>query len=202
MDIGPWTLSGFDLFVIGLVGLSGLLAMARGFSREVISIIALLLSLAGALFIYGRYRDQAVEFVRPAWLADTVLFVGVSAIIYLLISFLLRGWANTIKGRTPSMLNRLLGLFYGMGRGALIASLFVLLVSNMAKDGEPAEWMSAGTTYPTLRIIADKVEMLPFARVREIADDIREKGETSDLPDIPTGEKADEQNFPEPEPPE
>ncbi len=186
MDIGPWTFGGFDIVVFLILGFSGILAFARGLSREIISILALLIGLAGALFVFGRYRIDVQNFIRPGWLADGALFIGVFGALFLMVSFILRGWAKTIRGRSPGIFERILGFGFGLIRGAILASLFVLVASESAKDGEPAAWMTESTTYPTIRKIADTLLTLPFARAKEIAEDIKTKGEGSDiLPDIP-----------------
>jgi len=187
MDVGAMSFGGFDVVVFIILGFSAILSFARGFSRELISIISLLLGLAGALFIYGRYRVDAQNFIRPTWLADAALFIGVFLLIYLIITFIMRGWAKSIRGRKPGPFDRLLGLAFGVARGALLASLFVLVVSKSAKEGEPAEWMTEATTYPVLRQISDAIEKIPFDRVKGLAEDIKTEGEESDiLPDIPT----------------
>ena len=186
MNIGPWTFGGFDVVVLLILGFSGILAFARGLSREIISIIALLAGLIGALFIFGRYRIDVQNFIRPSWLADGALFIGVFATLYLLISFVLRGWAKTLRGRTPGLIDRLLGFGFGVLRGAILASLFVMIITKSAKGGEPAEWMSEANTYPSLRKISDTLEALPFIRAKEIIKDIKTKGKESDmLPNIP-----------------
>ena len=195
MNIGGMEFGGFDTVVFIILGFSAILAFARGLSREVISILALLVGLAGALFVFGRYRVDAQSFIKPSWLADGALFIAIFGILYLLVSFILRGWAKSIRGRKPGLLDRLLGLVFGIARGAVLASLFVMVVTKSAKDGEPAEWMSEATTYPILRNIADKIQALPFVRVKEIAEDIITEGEESDiLPNIPESEppKPDE----------
>ncbi len=185
MNIGPWTFGGFDVVVFAILGFSGILAFARGLSREVISILALLIGLASALFVFGRYRIDAQNFIRPSWLADGVLFIGVFGLLYLLVTFILRKWAKTLRGRTPGFLDRTLGFVFGLFRGAILASLFVLVVSKSAKNGEPADWMAEAKTYPMLRVVSDTLQKLPFARAKEIAGDIKTKGEESDiLPDI------------------
>ncbi|PHR54488.1 MAG: hypothetical protein COA43_16460 [Robiginitomaculum sp.] len=186
MDIGPWTFGGFDVVVFLILGFSGILAFARGLSREIISILALVISVAGALFIFGRYSANVQNFIKPSWLANGALGIGTFAFLYLIVGFVLRGWAKSIRGRTPGFLDRLLGLGFGIARGAVIASLFVLVVSKSAHNGQPAAWMANTTTYPILRKVADALENLPFARAKEIANDIKNKGEESDiLPDIP-----------------
>ncbi|HHL43110.1 MAG TPA: CvpA family protein [Hellea balneolensis] len=186
MEVAGTSFGGFDVVVFIILGFSGILSFARGFSREFISIVALLVGLAGALFLFGRYQIDVQTFIKPDWLANAALLIAVFMALYLIVSFVMRRWAKTLTGAKPGFLDRLLGLGFGLARGALLASLFVLVISKSAKNGEPAEWMSSATTYPVLRSIADKLEALPFAKAREIVEDIKKTGEDSDiLPDIP-----------------
>lgn len=186
MEIGPWIFGGFDVVVFIILGFSGILAFARGLSREIISILALVIALVASLFIFGRYSVSIQNFIRPVWLANAALSLGVFGVCYLIITFILRGWAKSIRGKTPGFFDRLLGLGFGLIRGSILASLFVLGASNMAKNGEPADWMTQTTTYPILRKVADTLQSLPFARLKETAEDIKNKGEESDiLPDLP-----------------
>ena len=98
----------------------------------------------------------------------------------------------------PGPFDRLFGLAFGLARGALLASLFVLVISKSAKEGEPAEWMTGATTYPVLRQISDAIEKIPFDKVKGLAEDIKTEGEESDiLPDIP---KDDSETETEPDP--
>ena len=102
----------------------------------------------------------------------------------------MRGWAKSIRGQEPPFLDRLLGLGFGLVRGAVLASLFVLVISKSAQNEEPADWMAQAKTYPVLRKVADTLESLPFVRAREIAEEIKDKGEQTDiLPDIPQGDQ-------------
>ncbi len=186
MEIAGTHFGGFDTVVFVIVGFSALLAFSRGISRELISIIALLIGVGGALFLFGRYQINVQNFIKPAWLADATLGLGTFGLFYLLASFILRGWAKAVRGQKPPFIDRLLGMAFGIARGLVLASLFVLVVSKSAKDGAPAEWMSTATTYPILRKVATTLENLPFARAKEIATEIKTKGKESDiLPDIP-----------------
>jgi len=188
MEVAGTTFGGFDVVVFIILGFSGILAFSRGISRELISIIALLVGVVGALFIFGRYQINVQSFIKPAWLADGALLLGVFGLLYLLSSFLMRGWAKSIRGQKPPFLDRLLGLGFGIARGLILASLFVLVFT--LKNGKPGDWMTHATTYPVLHKISTTLENLPFARAKEIAEEIKDKGKESDiLPDIPQEEK-------------
>jgi len=192
MSIAGIELGGFDVVVFIIVGFSAILSFARGLSREVISILALLIGLAGALFVFGRFQIEAQGFIKPIWLADAALFCGVFGLLYLGVSFILRGWAKDIRGKTPGMLDRFLGLGFGVFRGTLLAALFVLVIST--KEGSAPEWMNSAKSYPTLRTVADKLETLPFAKIKDIKEEIIETGKDSDIL------RLDENQDPEKEP--
>ena len=195
MEVAGTQFGGFDVVVFIILGFSAILAFSRGFSREIISIISLLLAVAGALFVFGRYQINVQNFIKPAWLADGALGLGAFGVIYLFSNFLMRGWAKSIRGQNPPFLDRLLGLVFGIARGGVLASLFVLVISKSAKDGEPADWMRTAKSYPILRKVSDGLQNLPFARAKEIAEDIKTKGKESDiLPDIPTDDPKKQQD--------
>ncbi len=190
MEFAGMSFGGFDTVVIVILGVSAVLAFVRGLSRELISIIALAIGVVGALFLFGRYQINMQSLIKPAWLADSVLLLGVFGFLYILSRFLMRGWAKTLRGRGPSLLDRLLGLGFGVLRGTILASLLVLVVSNLAKDGEPADWIGQAKTYPILRKTADMLVNLPFARAKEVADYTKTQGKQSEmLPDIPQNEQ-------------
>ncbi len=194
MEFGAWTFTGFDVVVLIILGFSAILSFARGFSREFISLLALVIGLAAALFVFGRYQISVQQFIKPSWLSDGVLFLSVFGALYLLTTFILRGWAKALKGKDIGFFDRLLGLAYGLARGIVLASLFVLVISKSAKDGEPASWMSEATSYPVLRTVSDTLQKLPFAQAKEIAQEIKNKGEESDiLPEIPQPQSEPEQ---------
>ncbi len=180
MEVAGTAFGSFDIAVLVILGISGLLAFSRGISREIISIIALTVGMVGALFLFGRYQINVQSFIKPAWLADSFLLLGVFGVLYLSLSFLMRGWAKAIRGHRPILLDRFLGLGFGVIRGIVLVSLFVLVISNLAKDGEPADWIGQAKTYPILRKTSDILVNLPFAKAKEVADDIKTKGKKSD----------------------
>lgn len=190
MEVAGTAFGSFDTIVFIILGISGLLAFFRGISREIISIISLTVGVVGALFLFGRYQINVQTIIKPAWLADGVLLFGVFGVLYILSSYFMRGWAKAIRGRRPPLFDRLLGLGFGIVRGTILASLLVLVVSNLAKDGEPADWIGQAKSYPVLRKTSDILVSLPFARAKEVAEDIKSKGKNSEiLPNIPTEEQ-------------
>ena len=79
-------------------------------------------------------------------------------------------------------------------RMPIVVGVLVLVVSNLAKDGEPADWIRQAKTYPILRKTSDILVNLPFAKAKEVAEDIKTKGKESDiLPDLPQEEQPQDE---------
>lgn len=130
ITIGPWEFNGFDVVVLVILLISMLYAASRGLLREVISIAALLVAATLTLFVYGRFRFAAQDFISPAWLADGALILGVFALTYLIMVLIMSKIGKSIAGRESGFLDRALGAAFGIARGLIIAALGVMLLTS------------------------------------------------------------------------
>jgi len=129
VTIGPWELNGFDVVVLIVLIISMLYAASRGFLREAISIGALLIAAIVTLFVWGQFRFAAQDFISPAWLADGALLIGVFFIAYLLMVLIMSKIGKSIAGKESGLFDRLLGAFFGIARGLIIAALGVMVLT-------------------------------------------------------------------------
>jgi len=136
MSIGSYNFTGFDTVVLLICLISLLMAASRGLAREIISVISLLLASAAALFAFGRFRFAAHDFIQPSWLADGALGIGSFAIAYLVIVFLLSGVVKSLKGKNVGFIDRILGAVFGVGRGLIACSLFVMFFNAKYYDAQ------------------------------------------------------------------
>ena len=217
MEIGGIGFNGFDVVVLGVVLISTLVAASRGLARELISILALVVGLVVSLFVWGRFRFAAQDFIEPAWLADGALALGTFLVVYLLVIALMNSVKKSLLGREVGLVNRLLGAAFGAGRGLVIAALPVMVFTSayiadrdrlreeaqeiQGRDDIPGdirerlltprqslpEWLESSTTYPILESIGDMIRKLPFADVRDAANDLKD----GDIPDLRLGEESE-----------
>lgn len=137
MSIGSLDFGGFDIIVILIVLMATLFGLARGFLKEVSSLIALISGVVLALFAFGQFREKAQATISPPQLADGVLIVGGFIIGYIIVFFVLRGFARSVQGKEPGAIDRLLGGAFGFAKGTLACALFVLIFT--ASNREAAE---------------------------------------------------------------
>ncbi len=136
MSIGSYVFTGFDVVVLLICLISLLMAASRGFARELVSLLALVIAGAVALFVFGRFRFAAQGFITPSWLADGALGLGSFGLAFLLVVFLLSGVVKSLKGKDIGLIDRLLGAGFGVFRGLIIASLFVMVTTASYRDAK------------------------------------------------------------------
>lgn len=66
----------------------------------------------------------------------------------------------------------------------MIASLFVVIFRAASKDNTVPNWLENTTFYPILSPVADTMMSMPFAQLKETAEETIEKGRELD-PDAP-----------------
>jgi membrane protein required for colicin V production len=146
-----------DYSVIGIILLSGLLALMRGFVREVLSLAAWV----GAYFIAAKEYKFAEPWTHKlirnetgsTALAAVIIFVVALTVLTLAGYFI----ARLIRGRTLTSIDRSLGFLFGLFRGALIVCLVYLGASyipwlNMDKldkaEAPPQIYLDTANTAP------------------------------------------------------
>ena len=122
-------MSWLDLLIIGVIALSALISLIRGFVKESIS----LLSWIAAGIVAFRYFSAMAELLEP-YLADptirsmaafAVLFIS-TLIIGAIINFIM---SQLVSKTGLSGTDKALGVVFGGARGVLIVTMIVLLAS-------------------------------------------------------------------------
>lgn len=121
-------MNGADYLILGVLGLSMLLGLLRGFVREAIGVISWL----GGLWLGWRYAHVLEPYLGgsigeppvSSWAARTLIVIAVLVIGWIIagiLTYMLRHSGFSI------MVDRLLGLVTGFIRGAVVVAVFVLL---------------------------------------------------------------------------
>jgi membrane protein required for colicin V production len=188
MDLGfTW----FDFAALVVLGLSGVMAFARGLIREVFSIIAFIGAAIAAVFFAGMLAPFVENFTPLSGpLASVAGGLLVFLIVFIVITVITSTVAKTAHQSTEiGSFDRAAGLAFGILRGVLVVSLFVLLMRQTSAEdssvrADPMQDAIRGArTYPIYDGVASALEaVLPQARqrARDIID--RRQGESAPIP--------------------
>ncbi len=146
-------LAPLDYAFIGLLLLSSLVGLLRGFFREAMSLVVWI----GAIWVAARYGDllapQLAQFLANdqlrLWAARLALLMAVLIGGGLLSSLLAMILHSTRLGGT----DRVVGLIFGLARGMLLAGLIVVVLRATGLDDEP--WSRQSKLLPYAAPVAD-----------------------------------------------
>jgi len=144
----PW----LDYVLIGIVLLSALISLARGFVREVFSLAVWVLAFWVA---WSFFRELAVQF-EPVLTSPTAR-LGVAFAALMITTLMLGGMVNylliqLVEKTGMSGTDRFIGMVFGAARGVLLVSVLVLLAGLTALPQE--SWWSESGMVPYFEELA------------------------------------------------
>ncbi|MET3790562.1 CvpA family protein [Aquamicrobium terrae] len=148
-----------DGILVGFTLVSAMLAMVRGFSREVLSIASWAASAAAAYFFY----KPVLPYVQPYIENEKIAMAAAAAIVFVIalivVTVITMKIADFIIDSRIGALDRTLGFLYGAARGILVVAVGLLFFNWLAGDRAPA-WVADAKSRPLLESVGAKLESL------------------------------------------
>ena len=173
-----------DLSLLGIVLISALLSMVRGFTREVLAIASWGAAAVAAYLLYPR----VTPFLEPYIAKDNIRTVAAVAIVFfvtlVIVSILTVKLSDAILDSRVGALDRTLGFVFGAARGFLLGVVAFQFFNWLVKS--PPEWVANAKTRPLLQMTGDDlVAMLPEDAVKFFAQKLNRNkpAPNEDVPD-------------------
>jgi len=135
----PITLLDILLLVVMLI--SGLLAMIRGFMREILSIGAWGVAALATLYAYARVLPIVKSYVSSDMVAAGVTVGGIFLLTLLIVSIITVRISDMVLDSRVGALDRTLGFLFGLGRGLVIVVVAFLFFAWLVPDRSQPEWV-------------------------------------------------------------
>jgi membrane protein required for colicin V production len=137
----PITLLDIILLVVMLV--SGLLAMVRGFMREVLSIAAWAIAAGATVWAYAKLLPFAKGYFNNDIVAAVAVVGGVFLVTLLIISVLTVRISDMVLDSRVGALDRTLGFLFGLGRGLIIVVVAFVFFNWLVPDRSQPQWVKS-----------------------------------------------------------
>lgn len=125
-----------DLIIIVVMCLSVLVGFIRGFIKEVLSVCLWLAAIICAVLYTQDLQLWLVDYIEIPGVRVSAAFAIIFFVVFLVGSLVNRVLANVLQLSGFGLINRLLGVVFGAGRGILliIAALLLLSPTAITKD--------------------------------------------------------------------
>jgi membrane protein required for colicin V production len=130
-----------DIILLLVMLISGLLAMIRGFMREVLSIGAWIIAALVTLYGYSRLLPVAKSYFNSDMVAAGATVAGIFLITLLIVSVITVRISDMILDSRVGALDRTLGFLFGLGRGLIIVVVAFLFFAWLVPDRSQPQWV-------------------------------------------------------------
>ncbi len=150
-----------DGVLIGLTLVSAVLAMVRGFSREVLSIASWALAAVAAFFLYKPLTPIAQSYISSETFAKIAAGGAVFVVALIVVTFITMRIADMIIDSRIGPLDRTLGFVFGAVRGIIVVAVALLFFNWLVGD-RPPTWVAEAKSKPLLDQVGERiVRLLP-----------------------------------------
>ncbi|EKF20351.1 CvpA family protein [Nitratireductor pacificus] len=172
-----------DGILVGFTLVSAMLAMVRGFSREVLSIASWAAAAAAAYFFHPLVLPYVKPYIGNDMLAIAAAAAAVFFVALIVVTIVTMKIADFIIDSRVGALDRTLGFLYGAARGILVVAV-ALLFLNWLMGSNPPSWVAEAKSRPLLDGVGQWLQgMLPDDPENSVFDRISNgvssEGETS-----------------------
>lgn len=151
------SLTVFDMAVLFVVGVSVLLALARGLVRESLSVVVWIVAALIAFMAFPYIRAPIDDYIPNVWIGDAValILVFVAPLICLKIVAMVVG--DTLPSGMFGLFDRVLGAGYGLLRGSALVSVAYIGLNLINDPKNHPVWIQDAQLLP---YVQDGAELL------------------------------------------
>src|SRR4051794_11065957 len=182
-----------DILLLGVMLVSGLLAMIRGFMREVLSIAAWATAAVATLLAYPRLLPIAKANISSDIVATGAVIGGGVLLTLLIGSVITVRISDMILDSRIGALDRTLGFLFGLGRGLVIVVVAFLFFAWLV----PASKQPEGVRNAKSRVVLENTgewlqALLPQDMDNYLSQWIKRAPKSDpDAPEAPGGQRSD-----------
>lgn len=158
--LGPITY--LDAALIAVCFISGLLAMYRGFAREMLSIVSWVIAAGAVLYFVLNYKPFAQEMAQQMGtqvaVAQIAFGAGIFLVVLIVVHLITARISDAILDSRVGMVDRVLGFLFGVVRGfILIVIPYMFYEAFFPNPQQHFDWVRNAASLPYLKATGDSL---------------------------------------------
>ncbi len=154
LEVGGTAINLADLLVGVVLLVSGLLAFARGFSRELLAIAAWIGAVAGTFLAFPYLAPEVRPIVGNDQIADVIVSVASFLLLLALLTIIAHRLAERVRSSAIGALDRTLGFFFGLVRGILVVASAYIGLAYFLPESEHPDIVVEAKALPLVKLSA------------------------------------------------
>ncbi|MCE1237132.1 MAG: CvpA family protein [Hyphomicrobiales bacterium] len=146
-----------DGIVIVVVLVSALLAMYRGFLREVLSIASWAAAAVVALVFYKQALPTVQTYVPNSQVAMAVTIAGLFLVTLMVVSWITMKISDFVLDSAFGALDRTFGFLFGAARGLLLLVVAIQFFNGFVPPQQQPRWVASAKSKPVLDMLGEKL---------------------------------------------
>jgi membrane protein required for colicin V production len=184
-----------DIILITVMLISALLAMIRGFMREILSIASWGIAAVVTLYSYSKLLPFAKTYFNNDIVAAGVVIGGTFLGTLLIVSVITVRFSDMVLDSRVGALDRTMGFLFGLARGLIIVVVAFLFFAWLVPDRSQPEWVRSAKSRVVLQGTGDwLMSMLPDDPESTILKRLKkgkpDEGEPAPEDGPPTGQRS------------
>jgi len=123
-----------DWFILIVLTASGLISLARGFTKEFLSLFLWIVAFVAAVSLESFATPSINEYVGNEEISKILSYIVVFMICIILGGMVIKFISKLIKWSGASGFDRFLGVLFGLGRGLIVLFVIFLLLPSSVKS--------------------------------------------------------------------
>jgi membrane protein required for colicin V production len=146
-----------DLILFGIMLISGLLALMRGFTREVLSLVAWGAAAFAAYFAIKQQAllDLAMPYVDKPILAQIAVGAIAFIITLIIVSLISVKISDSVVDSAAGAFDRTLGFIYGLARGFVLVAIAYLFYGWLLPFDKQEDWVRNAASLPAIKTVGE-----------------------------------------------
>ena len=141
--IGP--LSILDAVLIAIALISGLLAMYRGLTRELLSILSWVAAAFAVLYFVLYQKPFAMDIAKQMGVPLPVIQIAIGAVIFLIVLIIVHlitaKISDSIRESRVGMIDRSMGFLFGLARGFILVVIPYMFYAEFVPTEKQIPWV-------------------------------------------------------------
>jgi membrane protein required for colicin V production len=146
-----------DIILAGIMLISGLLALMRGFTREVLSLLAWLAAAIAAYLAHKSppLQELANQYIQPEIVAKITVAGVAFLVVLVVVSLISVKLADFVLDSAAGAFDRTLGFAYGLARGLVLVVIAYLFYGWLTPPDRQEEWIKSARSLPLIKGTGD-----------------------------------------------